>query len=347
MATYLGAVLARAGGDLLTFVQLGDGFDGGLPVGELGYDGQFTYWIARHPSPAAVTPWLDVPAYRYQRILLPLLGRALALGQPALIPGALLLVNIVAHLLGTRAVERCLATLGANRWYALVYGLWAGLLLSVRLNLAEPLSYALLAAAMLAHWRGRLALSALALCAAIFAKETALLFAAALLARAVFARQPRAVLAYGLALLPYGLFQWLLARWFGAPGLGSGGYLATGFEWLPYMGLWRIALVSVPAFLLLGAIFGPLVLLPSVWGLVSAVRRLWRRDLAPAVWLLAANAAFIAITPFSTFREPLGLLRLAAGLVLAVLLFGAHTRSKRTLNYSLAWLSALVFLVKE
>ena len=48
-------------------------------TGKAGYDGQFNYAIAADPLHAS--PALDVPAYRYQRILYPLLVRALALGQ--------------------------------------------------------------------------------------------------------------------------------------------------------------------------------------------------------------------------------------------------------------------------
>src|SRR5690606_33211595 len=89
LLAYLGLVLARAGGDPLALARIGDGFRDGVPLGEEGYDGQFTYWIALEPRPEAVGPRLDVPAYRYQRILLPLVARLLALGLPGLIPWTL------------------------------------------------------------------------------------------------------------------------------------------------------------------------------------------------------------------------------------------------------------------
>ena len=54
---------------------------------------------------------------------------------------------------GTRLVENWLAVHGINRWYALSYGLWAGLVAAVRLDLAEPLCFALVAAAFLAQLR--------------------------------------------------------------------------------------------------------------------------------------------------------------------------------------------------
>ncbi|MGH2522353.1 MAG: AZOBR_p60025 family cell surface glycopolymer formation protein [Anaerolineales bacterium] len=341
---YLGLILAREGGDPLAFARLGDGFQGGQPIGEQGYDGQFAYYIALDPRPADVASQLDVPAYRYQRILYPLVARALALGQPGAIPWTLVLVNGLSQVVGTFLVERWLVGYGLSRWYALAYGLWAGLLLAVRLDLNEPLCYALAAGSILTQQRGHAWRSALCLGLAAFAKETALLFLAAQIVWAVLSRNMRFLLPSAFCLLPFALFQFLLYRWFGTFGLTSGGYLATPFEVIPFMGLWRIGAVSPAALALFAAIFGPLVVLPAVWGIVTALRRLWVRDFSPAVWALAANAGLIPFIPFSTFREPLGLVRLAAGLVLATLWYGAHARSRRVLNYSLFWLAALAFL---
>ena len=122
--------------------------------------------------------------------------------------------------------------------------------------------------------------------------------------------------------------------------------MATSFEWLPYMGLWRVALVSVPAFALLATISLPTVVGPSIWGLVAAARCLWRRDYSLAVLALGANAALIAVLPFSTFREPLAVVRLASGLVLSTILFAAQVGSRRVLNYSLFWMVGLFLLVR-
>jgi hypothetical protein len=226
-------------------------------------------------------------------------------------------------------------------------GLWAGLLLAVRLDLSEPLCFALIMLGWLALRRDRLAIAALCLALAVLAKETALLFVIPLLAWAALGRRWRTFGWLTAALLPFAILQVMLWRWFGTLGLATGGFMATPLEIIPYNGLWRVAAVSVPAFVLLLAIFGPMVVLPSVWGVLAALRRLAARDFAPVVLALGANAAFIALTPFSTFREPLGLSRLATGLVLATVLFGAHTRSQRVLNYALFWLAALALAVRD
>ncbi|UAJ73945.1 hypothetical protein IQE94_06690 [Synechocystis sp. PCC 7339] len=66
--------------------------------GELGYDGQQFLTIALDPglqNDGSIAA-LDHPSYRYRRILYPLLGYLLGLGNPVLIPWALMLINILA-----------------------------------------------------------------------------------------------------------------------------------------------------------------------------------------------------------------------------------------------------------
>ena len=353
LGAYLGSILARAGGDPLVFVYLGGGFRDGQPLGEkLGYDGQFAYLIALDPDPASVAAQLDIPAYRYQRILYPLLARVFAFGLPGLVPWTLVLVNFAAQIAGTFLLERILVLQGVSRWYALSYGLWAGLVMAVRLDLNEPLCYTLVACAALAHQRNRLWLSALWLGLAMFAKETAGVFLAAYLASGLAASfttplrpRPRSAwLPFAVSLLPFALFQFLLLQWFGRFGFGAGGYLGTPFEWIPYMGLWRIGEISLAALGILAVILVPLAVLPSLGGIAASVKQLWAGDFSPPVLALAAHAGFIPFTPSSTFREPLAMTRLAVGLVLASILFGGHLKSKRTLTYSLFWLAGLAYL---
>ena len=247
-----------------------------------------------------------------------------------------------------------------SRWYALIYGLWIGLVSAARVDLNEPLCYALVAGALLAEYRGRRWLSALCLALALLAKETALLFAAAFLLAAVcnvLAPAPDApkfrlrlwassLAPWVLALVPFALLQFLLYRWFGAWGLASGGYMATPFEIIPYMGLWRMGVSN--AFALASVlIFSLLVVLPSLWGIAVGIQAVLRKNFSPAVWVLTVSAGFLPFTPFSTFREAGGILRLATGLVLAVILYCAQIRSKKMLNYTLIWLAGLAFIFKE
>jgi hypothetical protein len=147
-----------------------------------------------------------------------------------------------------------------------------------------------------------------------------------------------------MSFLAWQLWLW---RTFGEPGIGSGGAMSTPFEFIPLMGFLRIGAVSPQALALFLVIFGPMVVLPALWGAWAALRRLRVGRLQPEAWALLLNAAVILIVPFSTAREPLGLVRLATGLVLALSLFAAVHGLRRVLNYSLVWAAMLVLLVRR
>jgi len=341
------SVIGTAGGDPLSLARLGTRFSEGNPQGTEGYDGQFVYYIARSPDPGTVAPHLDVPAYRYQRILLPLAARLLALGDPQLIPWTIPLIVILAHTAGVWAVAELLAGWGVNRWYSLVYGLWVGFLLAVRLDLPEPLAYGLIAGALLAQQRGRERLSWILYALAVFAREvTAVFVAAQLLAYLTERRWKEAAGVSLFAVAPFVLFQGGLWLAFGEPGVGSGGEMATPFEWIPFMGLLRIGEYSRVYLAAMLVVFGPAIVLPVVWCLWQSTKS-WRSGSRNViVYACFLNAAVTAMLPFSTFRETGGLLRFACGLVLALLLFAGRSQSKRALNYTVFWLALNAFLLK-
>ena len=353
-STYMVTVVAANGGDPLVLATLGTRFSAGDPNGTEGYDGQFAYYIARDP----LNGWrqCDVPAYRYQRIFYPILARLLALGQEALLPYTLPLLNVAALTIGTWLTERLLRRYKMNRWYAITYGLYAGQLMAARLDLNEPLAHALVMAAILvldgeratrgvgAPWRMGTFLFALA----ALTKETALVFVAGYLLYLLAVRQWRrlAGLALGVG-LPFLAWQGVLWAWLGRPGLGSGGAGATGWEVLPFRGLWSVGQISMPALGLLALIMVPLVVIPSLLSLWAAGRDLLRGRWHPLTTMLLTNALVMLFLPQSTYREPLAMLRLTAGLMIATILFGARKRSRRILNYTLLWNATLIFLTKE
>ncbi len=343
---YLAAVFVLHGADPLTFIVLPQPPSAEHPQGSKGYDGQWVYHIAVNPITAP--PHLDVPAYRLQRILLPVLAHLLALGQPALIPWTLLLLNLAAFVGGIIVLEHLLKTAGVSRWWALIYGLSAGILMPVRLSLNEPLAYALALAAIWLERKGRLWLAAAMFALAGLAKELTLIFVLGYLLWMVLERRWRDALRLGLvAWAPYLVWQAVLYFWLGEIGTGSGGDLRTPFEIIPYMGFLRIYTETgnLSAFLALAALNVPTVIVPSLWGIVAALGDLFRRRWHAYSFLLLANAASVAIIPFSTFREPLGILRFAPSLTISFLLYAAHFRRRLMLRYSLLWLAPLALAI--
>jgi hypothetical protein len=346
-------MVAKSGGDPLELAKIGTQFSAGISAqagGTEGYDGQFIFYIVRDPSSAA--QYLDVPAYRFQRILLPVLGMLLSFGNVALIPWALLIINLAALAVGTALLEGLLEQHKVNRWYALGYGLTLGTFGAARLSLPEPLAYGLVLGGIVLASRERWLWSAVVLALAAFAKETSLVFVAGYGVYLLVRRHWWTAILFGaVAVLPFAAWQMVLYNKFGAFGIGSGGKLATSFEIVPYMGVIRILTEGgVLPFILFLAILGPFVILPTLWGLRACWRefqtiRKGEAALRPYTSLLFFNAALLLFVPFSTYREPLGILRFIVGLQIAVILYAAERRNLRVLLNSTIWVVTLLFII--
>jgi len=340
---YLLTVLLFNQGDPMAFVLLGTRFSEQIPNGTEGYDGQFAYQIALNPLNAA--PYIDVPAYRYQRILYPILARLLALGHPTIIPWTLLLVNLIAIGVGTWATEQLLYYFKTNRWYTLTYGLYGGQMLALRTDMNEPLAQALVQCAILAWVKEYRWMAVTAFAAAALTKETTLIFLAAYLLTYLYQKKWSWVVGLGTAVIPFIIYQFVLWQWLGQPGVGSGGAGATPFNPIPFYGWLSIAQVGLIVFLILSLIVIPLSLLPATAGVVMSMDQLRQGLFHPLVLSLLLNSIVIIYLPASTMREPAAMMRLTQGLVAAMILFGALTRSPKLLRYSTLWLLSNLFLL--
>jgi hypothetical protein len=344
---YLGWVLVRSGGDPLALARLGTRYSAPAPMGTDGYDGQFNYYIAVDPNPASVAAHLDVPAYRYQRILYPLLARLLGVGQPAMIAWTLPILNLLILFVFVWQTGLLIEERGGSVWAALPIGLWAGLLASVRLDLAEPL--ALLLAVLALRTAGldlnrRIPLTTLLLALALFAKETSLLFIAGFIVWSLVRRRYSRATTMALALIPFAIFQIWLWNVFGAPGIGSGGAGATPFEWIPFAGMVRIGEANFQFLCMLAIVYFPGLLLPCLYGIVAPIVDGLKSRFTPEAAFLFFSSIMISLAPYSTFREPLGILRLACGLILCMGLYAARRSQGWWTKVSLAGLAYLAFI---
>ncbi len=340
LAVYLFVVFAIHDYDPLAFVTLAD-----AQSGEEGYDGQYTYHIA--VDPVSAPAMLDAPAYRMQRILLPITAHVLSSGQAALVPWMLLLINAATLVGGTYLFEGLLAAENKNRWFALVYGLFPGLLISVRLSVNEPLAFGLVVAAIWLYQRDKPISAAVMLALAGLSKEPALVFAGGFMLWLAVEKRWREAIRLGLiGWLPYIAWQVVLYLWLGEPGFGSGGAGQTPFELIPFMGFFRILADtgSLKVFAVFFLFMAPMVLFPGLWGLISSIQSIARRSHHLYVYLLLANAAVMLIIPYSTYRETLAMLRFIPGLAITVMLYSAHFNRARMLRFSLVWLGGLAFL---
>lgn len=349
---YVGMVLFSNKGNPLALVTIGTQFSEQLSAeqgGTEGYDGQFNYYIARDPTTAS--QYLDVPAYRFQRILFPFLGRLLALGQADLIPWAFLLINIMAMAAGTALLEKLLTGYGVNRWYALTYGLTLGIFGSVRLSLSEPLAYGLVLGGILLARDKSWLWAAVVFALAALAKETTLLFVGAYGLYLLTQRDIKNALLMGIISgLPFAVWQLVLRSTLGSTGIGSGGAMATSFELIPFAGVARIwtetpAEVRGTILLILGPMLLIFVLIPTIWALWASLKAIQRHKWSAETSLLLVNAAVMLFVPFSTYREPIGILRFIVGLQIAVILFAAQNKRLRVLRNSTLWIVTVFFVV--
>ncbi len=359
MLLYLGQVLVRGGGDPLVFARLGTKYTHGDVRGSEGYDGQFNYFIAVDPAPQSAALYLDRPAYRYQRILTPLLARAAALGNPAAIPWTLVGLNLAYQIAAVLVLGEMLRRRGVSPWVALLFGLWVGVVAGVRLDLSEPLALLLVLLALWSEerltestragfWRRHCAtwVPGALLALSLLAKETMLPFALGWALLPALDRSWRRTAARLLVLAPFALLQaWLWAT-FGAPGLVSGGAGSTSFEVLPLAGFLRISRNGAAAFAVMAALLLPGVILPALLAAWSSLRALLASAARRTELLLLLNALMVLVAPFSTFREPLGITRLASGMIVCVLLFAAEIHRPRIFAWGLLWLGYLALLVE-
>ena len=227
--------LARHGFDASYFIVAGDRY---VSAGQTpapvnirphsdGYDGQFYYRLALAPFSTADRVGgvaFDHPAWRMQRILVPLLVRLLSLGNAAAVPWAFIGLNLAA-VLAIASMAALLARHYSLPWIAPVaIAFWPGWQIALERDTTEIIATALLLAAVTAYMRQRVALYTVLLALATLARETAILAGTGILLvegwrllRGPSARQwGRAGCAF-LALLPFLIWRQIIAtRWQGA-----------------------------------------------------------------------------------------------------------------------------------
>jgi hypothetical protein len=227
---FVGARLAIFAGDPSGFVaaggwtaQVADAPDTLVVTpGTKGYDGQAYYRLARDPLTDEVTDHgitFGRPAYWQTRIGYPATAWLVAAGGRApLVPGALLLVNLLAVLAIVLLASRLARELGRSAWWGAAPAAWAGYVVGVGQDLTEPLAGALLMGSLVAMRSGRHAVAALALTAAGLTRETALVLAVAVLLAAC-SRRPdgRVAPPWWVGSVPLATYlgwrTWVHARW--------------------------------------------------------------------------------------------------------------------------------------
>lgn len=342
---YIAITLADHSWNPMALVRVGGHFDPRVGGQEMGYDGQFGYQIALDPLQG--WQYVDIPAYRYQRILYPLLARAVSFGQAEIIPWAMLIINIIAAVMSVWLLGKILRNNGYSPWFALSYGLFIGTLMSIRLNLNEPLAYLLAILGMYLIEKSRMKWAILAFAMASLTKEIIILFPLAFGLEYLFKKRMKSAAAMVLAIIPLGLWKTILFFWLHDWGLNSGGAMATPFEWLPYAGWWKLAMINFSGFLQISLVILPLVILPSILGIWISFRRLINKTWTAEVFLVLFYAGLIPFLPMSNIVDPMGISRMLMSLIIGFLYLGAKQKSISVLKNSLLFCLTSIFIWKD
>lgn len=298
-----------------------------------GYDGQFSYYIAVDPSHAyAYTDRSSLgrqaPAYRYDRILYPLLARLLALGQVALVPYTLLLINILAVGLVVGVLGAWLSRSACSPRPALLFAIYPGTIVSVTRDLSDLLSLAFVALAVYLFRYGgerRYLWTAGIFALAGLTRETTLVVAAAYAVWTMREQNVRAGLVFGvIAAAPLLLWKMWLYYW-----LGTFGLPAANAPVLPLAGWVGQTGPNV-------VMQGVSVVAPGIIaaGLACALLRSRVRTAEVAAMLLNVLLFVVLLNPFS-YGDINGSARAAAGVPLFLIFCLPSTR--RVVRGGIGW----------
>jgi hypothetical protein len=331
-AIVLGAVaLFFHQGDWNYFAHIGPRFLDDDPQVRMGYDGQFAYFIAMRGLNAV--PDLDVPAYRLQRILYPLLAWLMALGHVEWVSATLVLVNVLALMLGMGAFAELLHRETAPAWAPLVFVAWFGIaqVLLYDLNELVALAFGLWGWLFLA--RRQTTPAGVAFGAGALGKDLAFLFAAPAIVRALVRGEWRTALTLAAwTFAPYLVWMGILRIALGAWSFEA---RAAGFEKIPF-----------------GGLAGADTLIPFVIGfliLPGAACALYALRYLDHVYALSVVASFLFLVFLPTYSYAgHAVFRLTSPLVLASMLLLARQQRVRPMLFLVAlWSSSamLSFLV--
>jgi len=296
---------------------------------EGGYDGQYYYYTAMDPF---MREGLFNNAYRRQRILYPLLSRAAAFGDVRLLPYSMYAVNLVALAFGVFFLVALLRHYGASPWWSLFYGLSPAAVMTVQYDLPNPVSAALIIAALYSYVRrSRVAATSALLAVALLTREDAVMALVPLMLwDYVSTRSIRRVLLLAASLVPFFLWQWAVVLKTGAmPTASSAGVVSV----VPLYGILAyFSSVRPEGLVATLKVFNTLLVLVYFLAVSWAVIKGLREKANLFYCMTAAYCLLVFFTVPSQWNNFNGLLRMFYGIFPLVILSYAAGRSRAMRN---------------
>jgi hypothetical protein len=303
----------------------------------VGYDGQFAYKIAFKPEIAAAD--LDYPAFRYLRIMYPVFSRLLALGQPSLIPTSMVVVNLLAATLTAWLLARLVVRRGGPAWAAYIGIFTFNYLIGIRMDLNEPLAFCLALAGLLAYEEGWRRPAVVLFALSVMSKEIAIAFPAALAINHIWRREwKEALRLMGGSVLPYLLWAVFVGAWLGISPFDN--HLARP-SLLPFKGLFQLASLESQILIWMWMVLPALIL--GFSALRMAIQGLPGAPQTETL-LVLTNVIILATIPTPAWQDPVAVLRLGIGTILASTIWLAKNRP-RFLRYAASlWFPSLLMI---
>lgn len=302
-----------------------------------GYDGQFFYLMARKPFDITlVQESMISPVWRYQRILYPFVTFVLSgLGNPGLVKFMLPLVNLLSVLGLTIVLVKMLEVFNISKWYSLFFSLSPGLVYSFLYNLAEPLTYFLVALASYLFIKNNHKLSLLFFVLAILTREVALFAVLGVVVYLLWNKKYKKSIFYSLTFLVY-LF-WVLLLGVVFEKNNSVNYVNFNITF-PFSGLWlKLQLLFSQNFwhIFLDGTFYIYILLISIVSFLSLFKKQTFFNISATLYIAFASTFSIPLLlfPKEYTRHFLGLSLFA---LLAILV------NKNKFSFSLAAFNVVI-----
>ena len=306
-AAWCAWVWFEADQDFKVFAWLGTYFTEDDPNGNIGYDGQFYYLIARDGADSI--PILDGASFRLQRILYPLVGRLLAFGQPDFVGFTLILINVVAHSITTGLLAYLVSRTGVNPYWTLFYAVWYGALVGVRFDLTEPLCFVLAMGAIVAVLHQRYWLTLILLVLSVFAKEIGVVFAVGIALWLLQQRKWLWVILYAVVPVTLLLGWWqVLYSWLNESPMS---YPGAKFSLIPFGGMILIR-DALDLFFAVLWLLAPMAFITWFW--LHQLIQTRRLSLNMALWFVSVG--FVATLAGAVWQDPVATYRVATPVVL-------------------------------
>ena len=176
----------------------------------VGYDGQFFFFIAQDPFATKFQneirdyrTFLDIPTYRYRRILFALLSRAACFGNFHRLPAAMLGLILLGIAFTAYSLARLAFHFSTSAWWGLLAAAVPGFAVALLSATPEPVAAAFALAGCYSYFKNRTVFASIFLALALLTRETSVLILITFVGLSLLRKQIREAVVLSLGFLPY------------------------------------------------------------------------------------------------------------------------------------------------